>query len=1112
MKKLLLFLSIVLTFNAFGEKISIEQAKQIAETFITKSNSSNLKSASSLELYDAGDLFADNQSDASNSNREIYAFNIGSNKGFILISGDDAALPVLGYSNAGHINKDSIPSNALDWLEGYKQQILYIQNNNITPTASIKAVWNGQINSLKATQASVEPLLTTHWNQSVYYNDLCPYDEDYQRHTVTGCVATAMAQIMKYWNYPEKGIGSHSYTYGKYGVISANFGETYYDWDAMPNRVFSPNNAVATLMFHCGVAVNMMYGPYSSSAYSNDWESALPLYFGYSSSLSYEARSLYNDDEWKAILIGELDALRPIYHRGRSLSSGHAFVCDGYDENYYFHFNWGWGGLYDGYYLNDALNPDSRSYNLHQYIFTGIQPPQPTNYTLIDDDVEVVDGIIVNCSYDFTISDIVIPETLDGQTVLGIDYNVFSNKSITNVDLPNTLTSIGKGAFYTNELSSLTIPESVTSIGPNAFNNNAIEEVNGSPSSGIIYARNLDGRDDSTTIVSYGGVADVIDFIPSNVTNIGQWAFYGNSLSGITIPTSITYIGQSAFINNQLTGFTLPKAEKEGFTFIDWNSSITANTWVTDLTTEYKANFTETVYYTVIFIDWDGTIISEQSVESGASAAAPDAPTRNGYSFIGWNIAFNNITSDLTIIAQYDDIVNGYTVQFVDWDGTVLSKQTVNYNTGAIAPDNPLRIGYIFIGWVGDFSHITSNFTITTKYKKADSHTVKFVDWNGTVLSKQTVEYGGYATAPDDPAREHYTFAGWNIEFNSITRDLTITAQYKANYYNVIFKDWDGTILSEQSVKYGTAAIKPKIPSKEGYIFNGWDYDYTFITEDITITATYRLADSYIVKFVDWDETVLSEQTVAYNTGAIAPDDPLRIGYIFDGWVGDFSHITSDFTVTTKYKKADSHTVVFVDWDGTVLSKQTVEYGGYAIAPDDPTREHYTFAGWNIEFSSITRDLTITAQYKANRYTVVFKDWDGTILDEQSVKYGRSATPPVSPTREGYILAGWDENYKYVIEDLTITAIYDINKNVESELIITTYPNPANNFVHLSIDELLIGQSRYELRNIYGKLIVGDDVNGSPITINIGEIQPGTYFLIIYKDQVKIKSIQVIKQ
>ena len=402
---LLLFLSLIFSFHLFGKEITIEQARQFAENYLRTSSNPLLKSTSNLKLTDAGDIFnrifnnaSTLKSTAANANRDIYIFNIGDDNGFIMISGDDAAIPVLAYSHSGKIDTDKSPQNVLKWLEGYRQQISYIKTNAIQQTEVIKSQWEGTAYTLKSTEgtSAVTPLLSTKWNQAPHVNDMCPYDNTYQELTVTGCPATAMAQIMKYWGYPNKGIGFHTYQHDKYGSLSANFGNTTYNWAAMPNEVNSANEAVATLMYHCGVAVEMNYNvaseggsgsyvvkdPYTRYSDNQTCQNAFVQFFGYSPTIEGLFRESYTDEVWISKLKQELDAGRPIQYAGYG-QGGHTFVCDGYDDNDYFHMNWGWGGYYDGYFLIDALNPGeggigsgAGTYNDGQQALIGIKPAQ----------------------------------------------------------------------------------------------------------------------------------------------------------------------------------------------------------------------------------------------------------------------------------------------------------------------------------------------------------------------------------------------------------------------------------------------------------------------------------------------------------------------------------------------------------------------------------------------------------------------------------------------------------------------------------------------------------------------------------------------------------------
>jgi hypothetical protein len=210
-----------------------------------------------------------------------------------------------------------------------------------------------------------------------------------------------MAQVMKYWNYPQTGVGFHSYKHSQYGTLSANFALTTYDWKSMPNDVTSSNKAVATLMYHCGVGIEMIYGVNGSGAYmisassANKYcaEYALKVFFGYKSSLKGVSRSSYSDTQWVRMIKTELDAKRPILYDGFSNQpgqSGHCFIIDGYDNNSYFHLNWGWGGYNDGYYNINSLNPGMLNFDFSQAAIFGIEPKDVNSGS---NPLEIIDSI-----------------------------------------------------------------------------------------------------------------------------------------------------------------------------------------------------------------------------------------------------------------------------------------------------------------------------------------------------------------------------------------------------------------------------------------------------------------------------------------------------------------------------------------------------------------------------------------------------------------------------------------------------------------------------------------------------------------------------------------------
>ena len=326
---------------------------------------------------------------------EFYVFTLNSEGGFILIAADDCVLPVLGYSETSTFPVKDMPAHVMEWMQKYDEQIAFYRDlygeQPYGGSDEVRTQWTNLIigtTTEPPLPTSVSPLITTTWNQSPYYNNLCPSG------TYTGCAATAAAQIMKYWNHPSTGYGSHSYVHSS-GTLSANFGTTTYNWNNMPSSLTSSSssaqvNAVATLMYHIGVAIEMNYGSDGSSAATASFgsaakascENAFPLYFKYKPTVHSIYRAEYSDAEWSALLVAELDAQRPILYTGFDVDAGHAFVFDGYNNQGQFHVNWGWNGYCDGYYTIGALNPStggqggntSGTYNLRNYALIGIEP------------------------------------------------------------------------------------------------------------------------------------------------------------------------------------------------------------------------------------------------------------------------------------------------------------------------------------------------------------------------------------------------------------------------------------------------------------------------------------------------------------------------------------------------------------------------------------------------------------------------------------------------------------------------------------------------------------------------------------------------------------------
>ena len=380
---------------AFGKAVDVNTAKTIGCNYLANVNvqgvtkPSDLASAYVATAMVNGTMVVD-----------YYVFNVVGGTGFVMVSGDDAIKPILAWSNEASFDYGHISPEAKYWIEGYQEQINAVIAENYPAQAGTPEQWSALQTARKnvaARTTAVSPMLTTKWDQGTFYNSSCP------PMTYTGCVATSMAQILKYHNWPTVGCGSHTYTPAGFLSRNSNFGNTTYPWTAMPNTVAATNMPVANLMKDCGTAVDMKYGTSESGAYTLIDQSpvllcseyALKTFFRYKRTLHgvmRDGNSTYapiSTAAWVSMLKAEMNAGRPVLYSGQGTSGGHAWVCDGYDASNNFHMNWGWSGSGpDGYYSVDNLAPPvlgagggGGAFNAQQGVIIGIEPDSFPNTT-----------------------------------------------------------------------------------------------------------------------------------------------------------------------------------------------------------------------------------------------------------------------------------------------------------------------------------------------------------------------------------------------------------------------------------------------------------------------------------------------------------------------------------------------------------------------------------------------------------------------------------------------------------------------------------------------------------------------------------------------------------
>ncbi len=398
---LLFILVLPLTADFVGSEV----AAQVARSWLVSRFDIDFFAPMQIQAYRAG-AFSPFGLDSPKSGAEqplIYLIGF-EDQGFALVSANDNAIPILAYGSGQFDGSKPFPPAFLEWVDGYAAQIQEIDAQN-TELPENQAQWSqllsGNFESPIRSNRSIVPLLETTWDQGWPYNELCPEDQAGPGGRVyAGCVATAMGMVMKYWSHPASGVGSHSYYSHGYGYQSVNFGNTTYLWDEMPNSVGTSNIPVATLLYHCGVAVEMGYSPNGSGAQSDDAAWAMANYFRYPDA-QIKWRMQYTNSQWHTLLQDQLNNGSPMYYSGSGDGGGHAFCLDGYDDPNYYHFNFGWSGHYNGFYYMDAINAGGNSFSQWN---AAIVNTIPENYSIANTRVRLTSPGGATVGYPFTVS------------------------------------------------------------------------------------------------------------------------------------------------------------------------------------------------------------------------------------------------------------------------------------------------------------------------------------------------------------------------------------------------------------------------------------------------------------------------------------------------------------------------------------------------------------------------------------------------------------------------------------------------------------------------------------------------------------------------------------
>jgi hypothetical protein len=354
---------------SLAQNVSLQEATLAADRFLNSQGKTLVRCAKTVTR---------------DSETLLYIFN--AENAFAVVSGDKSAQPVLAYVEHQLYNDAENVAPFEMWLNHYANQIEQIKKQHIVQPQHVFQ-WEKILSHAPAFRLGdeVEPLMLSKWDQDKYYNYYCPRDPAGSNGRVaTGCVATAMAQLIYYFRFPETGIGSYSYTDENYGVQSADYGNTTYDFNAMCDEPSCINTEISKLIYHCGVGVDMHYGPNGSGMTNHSAARVLRTFFKYSPETEYLFRDSTNLN-WDSVIVSHLDRRIPMYYAGWSEPNinGHGFICDGYktvDSCYYFHFNFGWSGYRDGYFYTNSLYVGSYNFNLAQELIVNAYP-DTTQYT-----------------------------------------------------------------------------------------------------------------------------------------------------------------------------------------------------------------------------------------------------------------------------------------------------------------------------------------------------------------------------------------------------------------------------------------------------------------------------------------------------------------------------------------------------------------------------------------------------------------------------------------------------------------------------------------------------------------------------------------------------------
>ena len=1078
MKRLpLLFVSLFMALAMNAEPITQQQALQKAQQFMPHKTFGTQQMARKV----LGKT-------ASTTTQSLYVFNIEGNGGFVVVSGDDSTEPILGYTTKGHYDEENMPSNFRFWMEQRAAEIEAYQRYAASKPSTARS---GTARKIIA-HAAVEPLIITTWNQGNARNETNT-DGVYNIHLpmingqypCTGCVATAAAQIMYYYQWPQDFTTSvPGYTDPQsLADTSEGLEPIQFQWNKMKTSyVFNdPDteavNAVADLMLYCGYAAQMTYGVEGSGAYSNTLAEGMAEYFGYDpNSWKYLARRDYSISDWDQLVYNELANGRPVIYDG-SFTGGHAFICDGYDGAGMYHFNWGWGGWANGYFKLQATNPDgienisSMGYIADQYCLIGLQPnswPEIVD-TNADDtwEVPVIEGIVT------TAENVAIEGTTVKMDLFNFnddDYNfgfgiglLNSDGTITPLDTRyknyQTVT-LPSGYGFTGvpfDFSAYSLADGTYTLVPICLLNGETEWKRCSPGD-LFFELKISGELREISVhpvenliindfgLAAGGLPDTYQYVKVNVTNAGD-----------NLKTSL-YV---------FLGTNEDKGE-----FRNWkNISIAAGN--TKEQRIYIGKLSEGSYTLWLTSDYAGTkVLAKKEITITQDVRATH------FEVIGEKEPNNILQVDVTVENHAGD----YNLPLYLFASTTEEKEFVYAAGSAIESGSEETVTFYFQPdqsgiwnlWVTTDQNGNNIIGQTTIELKGKYKLIYQVD--GNEYKTYEVEYGASVTPEEEPTKEGYTFSGWSeIPETMPAHDVTVTGTFTINKYKLIYLV-DGNEYKTYEIEYGASLTPEEEPTKEGYTFSGWsELPEIMPANDVTVTGTFSVNSYALTYMVDGE--VYKTYSVAYGTAITPEEEPAMEGYTFSGWSEIPETMPAhDVTVTGTFS-VNSYMLTYMV-DGEVYKTYSVAYGTKITPEAEPEKEGYTFSGWSeIPETMPAKDVTVNGTFTINSYTLTYKV-DGEEYKSFTVKYRDPITPLEAPTKEGYTFSGWDGLPRSMpAQDVTVTGTFTINSyTITYVLDGETYATETLEYEAEIVPPVIPGLEDYTIWEDVPKTMPGSDI------------------------------------